>query len=43
MLDFVSYVFPLRGKLMQYIDYVASDLSTFVLNIQRNWIFYFLT
>ena len=27
MLDFVSYVFPLRGKLMQYIDYVASDLS----------------
>ena len=30
------YVFPLRGKLMQYIDYVASDLSTVVLNIQRN-------
>ena len=24
---------------MQYIDYVASDLSTVVLNIQRNLIF----
>ena len=36
------YVFPLRGKLMQYIDYVASDLSTVLLNIQRNFIFCYI-